>query len=235
MWGTGDDLECAGAGVLANDSGGLGSLSALLVTGHRTGFESGQQRRLFVSATNNFTGVDDFTYWATDGSTTSSVATVAVEVLPVGKLFLDNFTHAPLWPWIPQAGTWSISNNVLTGTNPAANYANAYVSNNWTDYLVQGQIQFSSTNVWGGGIGGRLVDPTNGLYYGAWVYPENSPGGSGNGTAILQLFKFHSWLDSSYTPLGSVTLTNGVGTNWHNLGLAFKGATSLRILMAGRW
>jgi VCBS repeat-containing protein len=217
-------LNVASPGVLANDTGS-NSLTAVLVNGPAYGnFNWGGDGSFNYQSTNNFAGVDDFTYEATDGQTTSGVATAAIEVLPPGKLFLDNFTHSPLWPWIQESGAWGITNNVLMGTGAFSSYGHAYVSNNWADYLVQGQIQFSSTSAWGGGIGGRLMDPVNGLYYGAWVYPENSLGGPGNGSAVMKIIKFHSWTDLSWSLLSQVTLTNGVGTNWHTVGLAFSGS-----------
>ena len=214
----------AAAGILANDSG-TGPLTAIISGRPAHGILTLTNNGSFgYRATNNYTGMDTFTYQATDGLTTSAVATVAIDVLPAPNLFLDGFNRTNLWPWTQQAGGWSISNNVLAGTSGSGSYGNAYVSNNWTDYLVQGQIQFSNTNAWGGGIGGRLVDPVNGGYYGEWIYPEGSLGGSGNGTAILKVLKFHSWNDFSYSTLQTVTLTNGVGTIAHTFGLAFQGS-----------
>jgi Bacterial Ig domain/Cadherin-like domain len=215
-------LNVAAPGVLANDTSS-NSLAAILASSTAYGnFNWSGDGSFNYQSTNNFAGVDDFTYKATDGQTTSSVATAAIEVIPTGKLFLDNFTHSPLWPWIQESGAWGITNNLLTGTSPFESYGHAYLSNNWTDYLVQGQIQFSTTNAWGGGIGGRLTDPINGSHYAAWVYPENSPGGSGNGSAIMKIIKFNSWTDENWSLLSQVTLTNEVGTNWHTIGLAFS-------------
>ena len=216
-------LNVSAQGVLTNDSGS-GSLSAVLVSGPAHGtFSWGGDGSFSYQSTNGFAGVDDFTYVASDGSTTSSVAVVAIEVVPPGKLFLDNFTHSPLWPWVQQTGTWSISNSVLAGTSPADSYGHAYLSNNWSDYLVQAQIRFSDTNAWGGGIGGRM-EPVTGSHYGVWVYPEGFSGGATNGTAVMKLIKFHSWNGSDYTNVAQVILTNGVGTNWHTVGLGFQGS-----------
>ena len=217
-------LNVPAPGVLTNDVSGGGSLTALLSSAPLHGiFNLTNTGGFSYLPTNNFIGIDDFTYQATDGVSTSGVATVAVEVTPVGQLLVDDFTRSLLWPWIPQAGTWGITNNALTGISDPSSYGNAYLSNNWTDYIVQGQIQFSTNNAWGGGIGGRLVDPVAGRYYGAWIYPENSPGGPG-GTAIMKVIKFHSWNDGAFSLLQQVTLTNGVGTNWHATGLAFQGS-----------
>jgi len=217
-------LSVAASGILANDTGS-GPLTAILSVRPAHGILTLTNNGSFgYRATNNYTGMDTFTYQATDGVTTSAVATVAIDVLPAVDLFLDGFNRTNLWPWTQQAGGWSLSNNLLAGTSDFSSYGNVYVSNNWTDYLVQGQLQFSDTNAWGGGIGGRLVDPVNGAYYGEWIYPEGSAGGSGNGTAILKILKFHSWHDFSYATLQTVTLTNGVGTIPHTFGLAFQGS-----------
>ena len=216
-------LNVTAPGVLTNDAGS-GSLSAILVSSPAHGtFSWGGDGSFSYQSTNGFAGVDDFTYQVTDGSTTSGVAVVAIEVVPEGKLFLDNFTHSPLWPWIQQTGTWSIANNVLSGVSPNDSYGHAYLSNNWSDYLVQAQIKFSSTNAWGGGIGGRM-EPVTGAHYGAWVYPEAFGGGVTNGAAVMKVIKFHSWNGSDYTTVAQVILTNLVGTNWHTVGLAFQGS-----------
>ena len=143
-----------------------------------------------------------------------------------GVLFVDNFNRTTLAPWVPQLGNWSLTNSTMVGTSSGSSYGNAYVSNNWGDYLVQGQFQFSTTNAWGGGIGGRLKDSVNGQHYAVWIYPEGSPGGPGNGTAIMKVFKFQKWnaMPGQYTSLASFLLPNGVGTNWHMIGLAFQGS-----------
>jgi len=66
-----------------------------------------------------------------------------------------------------------VTGGQLVGQSPANGYGNAWVSNaGWTDYTVQGQLQFSSLKGYGGGIGGRL-NPATGAHYGAWVYPES--------------------------------------------------------------
>ena len=217
-------LNVAAPGVLANDTGS--GLAALLVSGPVSGgFNLTNNGGFTYQPTNNFAGVADFTYQVTDGAVTSAVAAAAIKIVPTGKLFLDNFTHSPLWPWIAQSGTWNITNNVLTGTNSFENYSHIYLSDTWTDYVAQGRVQFSSTNAWGGGIGGRLTDPVNGAHYATWLYPENS-GGATNGVGVLKLIKFHNWTEvSTWTPLAAVALTNNpVGTNWHTLGIAFQGS-----------
>ena len=140
---------------------------------------------------NNFAGIDSFNYLATDGSLTSSVATVTIDVAPPGDLFYDNFARPtnnlnPLFPWIVYDGTWAIAGGQLQGQSPDNNYGNIYVGNtNWTDYSVQAQIQFSTTAAWGAGIGGRLNSAT-GARYAAWIYPDNSGGGPNVNTVQVE-------------------------------------------------
>jgi hypothetical protein len=224
-------LNVSAPGVLTNDTGGVGSLSAVLASTPLHGILNLNSSGGFgYQPTNNFFGIDDFTYQATDGTSTSAVAAVAVEVTPIDKLLVDNFTRSLIWPWVIQSGSWSITNNALMGVNNSGPYAygDAYISNNWTDYVVQGQIQFSSTNAWGGGIGGR-VNPTTGAHYAAWVYPEGSQGdnypGAPTGLAVLKLIRFTGWganMGSTYTVMAQVNLPN-VGNNWHTVQMAFQG------------
>ncbi len=222
----GTTLNVSTPGVLANDVSGGGSLTALSASAPLHGILNLANSGGFAyQPTNNFIGIDDFTYQASDGVTTSAVAAVAVEVTPAGKLLVDNFSRSLLWPWAQESGAWSLANNALLGTGGANSYAYAYISNNWTDYIVQGQIQTSSTNAWGFGLSGH-VDPTTGAQYAAWVYPEGSQGPNypptigTTGTAVLKLIRFTAW--NAYTVLGQVNLPN-VGNNWHTVKMAFQG------------
>ncbi|MGO9008551.1 MAG: beta strand repeat-containing protein, partial [Bryobacteraceae bacterium] len=144
-------------------------------------------------------------------------------VLPTGSqvLFSDDFSgvSGPDPLWVTQLGTWSVASGIMTGSSSAGNYANAYAagSGNWTDYFVQGQIQFPAGG-WGGGIGGR-VNTATGAHYAAWVYPE----GSGGGSAVLKLVKFESWITWSGTPMAQASLPS-VGTAWHTLLMSFQGS-----------
>ena len=95
-------------------------------------------------------------------------------------------------------------------------------TNIWTNYTVQGRVQFPAGG-YGGGIGGRL-NPLSGAHYAAWIYPENSPGGDRQ----LKLIKFQNWSafgynGSSSVPMQQITLPS-VGTNWHTLKVAFQGS-----------
>ena len=100
------------------------------------------------------------------------------------QLFSDNFTRGtdpgPLAPWLTSQSTnWVVTGGVLRGgTNTPQTYGYAYITNSWINYSVQARLQFP-VGVFGGGIGGRL-NTNNGAHYGAWVYPEGSPGGFRN-------------------------------------------------------
>ena len=152
------------------------------------------------------------------GSVTGSVTNL--QVFASGLLFSDGFTRGtdpgPIFPWVAAVGTWTVTGQMLevTGLN-SPGVANAYVpGTNWGDYSVQGDVRFPAGS-YGGGLGGHL-NPTTGVHYGAWIYPEGSPGGS----SVLKLVKFFDWFNWSGTPMQQVTLP-GVGTNWHTLNLAF--------------
>jgi hypothetical protein len=215
----GTQLSVAAPGVLANDAAGLGgSLTATLVNNVTNGSLTLNSDGSFTyTPSSNYVGNDSFTYDANNGLGTSSPATVTIAVQPAGTLFYDNFVRSPgadpLAPWqVPVGfGSWGITNGFLQATGPAQNYGFAYLSNNWTDYNVLAQLQFSSPNAYGGGIGGRL-NPTTGTHYAAWVYPS---------TTNLQLVKFTSW--GTFTVLANVNLGASVGTNSHTLQLGFLG------------
>src|SRR5215469_16038141 len=108
-----------------------------------------------------------------------------------GQLFSDNFTRGtdpgPLTPWLTNSGQWTVTGGRMqAGLNPSG-YANAYITNNWTNYSVQAQFKYQAP-AFGGGLGGRLT-PGTGAHYGAWIYPENSTGGSN----LLRLIKFQAF------------------------------------------
>ena len=239
-------LAVGAPGVLGNDTGGMGSLTALLVSGPAHGTLTLNANGSFsYSPSNNFTGSDSFNYRATDGSLTSGVATVTVAVTLSGALFFDDFTRSgnssnSLLPWIYQDGTWAITNNQLQGigNGAPANYGHVYISNSWTDYSIQAQIQFPSTNIWAAGVGGRL-NPTTGSHYAAWIFPEGSQGpnfpptAGATGIPVLKLIKFQVWQASvpQFTVLQQVNLPP-VGTNVHTVKLAFQG-TNLVVYFDG--
>jgi hypothetical protein len=157
------------------------------------------------------------------GAVTSTVANLTVNnTNAAGLLFSDDFSRTTLAPWVSRAGVWAITGGILRGgTNTLNSYANAYLTNSWTNYSVQAQIQFPSGG-YGGGIGG-LVNRASGAHYAAWVYPEGSPGGS----SVIKLVKFQTWTTwgyngASYTAMQQASLP-GVGTNWHTVKMAFSG------------
>jgi hypothetical protein len=139
-------------------------------------------------------------------------------------LFSDDFTRTndpgTLAPWIIQSDNWSITSGSLKGgVNPTFSYGFIYLTNVWTNFSVQARIQFPA-GAFGGGLGGRL-NSASGAHYGAWVYPEGSPGGS----SVLKLIKFQDWAhfgynNSSGVPIQQVSLPS-VGTNWHTVKLTF--------------
>jgi len=213
-------------GVLVNDTDLNGNaLTAVLAAGTTNGTLSLSANGGFTyTPNNNYVGPDAFTYRANDGLTNSaSVALVTISVLPVGQIFADNFSRLNdpglLTPWQTNTGQWTVTGGMLIGgTNTPFNYGYAYMAATWTNYSVQGRIQFSNTNAWGGGIGGRLADPLTGAHYAAWVYPDASAGGSN----VLVLIKFPTYTSLSFVSLAQVPL-GSVGTNFHTIKLAFAG------------
>src|SRR5208337_1837309 len=174
----------------------------------------------------NFSGTDSFSYYATDGVSNSSIATVTLNGLAAGVLFADNFARAgnpgALAPWVAESGAWSVTGGMLDGMGTGTGYGAVYVTNSWSNYTAQASLRFSTVNGYGAGISGRL-NPATGARYAAWIYPEGSPAGG----PLMKLIKFQSWTGwsyqgSSYMPMQQATLTS-VGTNWHNLQLSFEG------------
>src|SRR5689334_7724654 len=113
---------------------------------------------------------------------------------------------------------------LVGGTNDPLSYGFAFIDTNWTDYSVEGKIQFSATDAFGGGLGGRL-NPATGAHYAAWIYPDHST--SFRGGNLLALIKFQDWNNwgyqgISFVPMQQVALP-GVGTGQHTLKLAFRG------------
>jgi hypothetical protein len=221
------NLVASPPGVLVNDTDADGdALTAVLVTGPTNGTLALSANGGFTyTPGTNFIGADSFTYRANDGLANSSVATVGISILSDGTLFFDNFTRSndpgPLAPWVVQVGNWTVTGGaLLAGINSAGTYGNAYLTNTWTDYAVEARIQFSTSNAWGGGIGGRL-NPATGAHYAAWVYPEGSAGGSN----VLKLFEFQTWTTFGYNGVGGAVITQAnlpaVGTNLHTVKLAF--------------
>jgi len=153
------------------------------------------------------------------GVTQTATLTITPAVLFSDEFSRDPNTTTPLLPWVGNLGKWSITNGVLQGTSSPLTYATIYISTSptWTDYTVESQVQFPAGG-FGGGIGGR-VNPANGARYGAWIYPEESLGGS----KMLKLVKFSDWTTWNGSPMQQVSLTS-VGTGWHALKMVFNGS-----------
>ncbi|HWQ90291.1 MAG TPA: Ig-like domain-containing protein, partial [Clostridia bacterium] len=222
---SGRTLNLAAPGILTNDASGLGTaLYAVLQSPPTNGsLVLSSNGGFSYTPSLNFSGIDAFTYQAHDGLTNSLTATVTILVAESDLLFGDDFTRpaepGQLSPWLVHAGAWSINMGGLkAGTNPPQSYGNLYLTNSWTNYSAEARIQFPP-GAYGGGLGARL-NPVNGTHYGAWVYPENSTGGS----KTVKLIKFQSWTAFGYTNISSAVMASAnlpaVGTNWHQLKLA---------------
>lgn len=178
---------------------------------------AGSTSATFSGTTNAVPAVTQTTIMASYGNSNQSAV---LTVLPAGSqvLFADDFSGLagadPLWLIVD--GSWNVANGVMQGSSPLTSYGFAHANGNWTDYTLQGRIQFPA-GAYGGGIGGRL-DSATGARYAVWVYPEGSPGGS----ALLRLIKFQSWTAWSGTAMATANLP-GVGSGWHTLLLEFQG------------
>ncbi len=223
---TGTNLVVAAPGVLANDTGGTGTLSAFLLRGPANGAINLSSNGGFsYQPLAGFAGTDSFAYGATDGTTKAGQATVTLSVEPMANLFTDDFTRSsdpgPLAPWVAQAGNWTVTGGALIGgTNLLQTYGYALLTNSWTNYSVEARLRFPGA-VYGGGLGGRL-NPTTGAHYAAWIYPEGSPAGGSS----LRLVKFQNWTNWGYagepfTPMQRILLPK-VDTNWHTVKLTLR-------------
>ena len=110
-------------GILANDTDADGdSLTAVLASGPTKGtLTLSTNGGLTYVPSAHYVGSDSFTYRASDGQTTSGLATVNISVTTFTPLFTDSFSRTSLSPWVAQAGNWAVSGGVLTGgTNVAS-------------------------------------------------------------------------------------------------------------------
>ncbi len=220
-------LSQAAPGVLSNDTDPQGTaVTAQLVSAPTHGILTLNADGSFTyTPATNYVGSDSFTYNANDGTSNSNIASVNLTVVSTsGVLFSDNFTRPPntpnpLSPWIQALGNWTVANGSLQGSSSPNTYAAVYYANtpSWTDYSVQGLVQFPA-GAFGGGIGGR-VNSTTGAHYGAWIYPDGSVGGSN----VLKLVKFSNWTSWSGTPMQQINLPS-VGTGSHALKMVFSGS-----------
>jgi len=220
----------AAAGVLSNDwSGSWPGLIAITNGGPSHGILewdiNGDGGFTYTPAT-NFWSTDCFTYEAKDEVNNFGTATVTISVTATNglttDLFSDDFmrcTGTALNPWQVYSGTWSLGNGALQGSSTPNNYGFCFFSTNWTSYSVEAMVQFQS-NAYGGGLGACLDPLLSGKHYAAWIYPDNSQGG----TNMLKLVKFSGWNSfgydgTDYAPMAETNLPP-VGTGWHLLRLA---------------
>jgi len=213
-------LNIPAPGVLTNDSSnGNGSLTATLMSSPIYGTVSLNGDGSFTYVPNaGFSGVDTFTYKAFGAGLGSNTATVSITVTAPGAtvLFSDDFSGAP-GPdplWLTVTGTWNVANGIMQGSSPAGNYGNAYVNGTWTNYSLQGQVQFP-TGAFAGGLGG-YVNSSTGAHYAAWIYPESTPGG----LATLRLIKFQNW--NTWSTLSQASIP-AVGSSPHTVVMTFQG------------
>ena len=220
-------------GILTNDTGG-GTLTAQLVTGPEHGTLSLNTNGSFVyTPSNNFAGVDGFTYQAKYASRVSAPASVSIMVLAPGEIFHDTFSrptnNSPGLPWKVKTdgamikGSWTITNGLMYGSGSSFTYGNTYYTNgNWTNYSVEAQIRFSAIYAASAGLVGRL-NPATGARYSLWVYPEQSNEYNIpplNGIPRLWLIKYSNW--TNYTLIGQWSSLTSVGTNWHTVKLVLQ-------------
>ena len=213
-------LTVAAPGLLANDFSELDNLSPVLVSApaHGTLLLNPSGAFAYAPAV-GYAGADSFTYRATDGVTTSDVATVNLAVNPPGTLLADDFTRTnppgALSPWVVRSGLWTATNGVLQGgTNAAYTYGTAYLTNSWTDYEAQARLQFLPGS-FGGGLAAR-VNLATGARYALWLYPEGSVGGSNS----WKLLKFQTW--TAFTVLQQGNLPSP-GADWHTVKISAQG------------
>ena len=216
-------------GVLGNDWGGpaWSGLAATTLTGPQHGALILTNAGGFTyTPASNFFGTDCFTYQLGDGVNNFGTATVELFVANTNAFFNDDFTrcagNAIGEPW-QYFGTWSSISGVLHGTSAVGAGGNCFITADWTDYSVQARVQLPA-GAFGGGLGGRLN--SIGGHYAAWIYPENSGGGSN----LLRLVKFANWAQWGYpdpstdnhVPLSQVILASPVNNTWHDLKLTFS-------------
>jgi len=115
----GSTLNVAAPGVLTNDTGS--GLTAILVSPPMQGTLSLQSNGSFTyTPVASFSGVDSFTYQASEGGPASNTATVTIVVNPPGTLFSDSFSGPsgpdPLWTTV--LGSWNVANGTTNGSSP---------------------------------------------------------------------------------------------------------------------
>lgn len=78
-----NELFVDAPGILANDTGGIGSLTSVLIMNVSNGFlQLNENGSFYYNPMDNWTGIDVFTYQAFDDQSYSSTATVTITVVP---------------------------------------------------------------------------------------------------------------------------------------------------------
>ncbi len=218
-----------GPGILANDSpGSVSNLTAIRLsnTSHGTLTFNSNGGFSYVPS-NNFVGIDTFTYQATDGASTSGWATAALDVLPATNIFFDNFTRVAasnaFAPWVMVQGEWAINGGQMLGGGTINDYySDSYIPGVYGDISVQTRFQLPSGG-WACGVSARL-NPLTGERYVVNIYPETSPY---KPTPSARLIKFHSWGTWNYPPGTAMAqvLLSSVGTSFHTVKMACYGNT----------
>ena len=129
----------AAPGVLANDMGGNGPLSAVLATNAAHGTLAFSSNGGFTyNATNNFTGTDTFAYRATDGQSNSTPATVTITVapdqVPVANndayTMMQNATLSVAAPGVLGNDTDADGNSLTAALSSTVSHGTLYLTNN---------------------------------------------------------------------------------------------------------
>ncbi len=123
-------------------------------------------------------------------------------------------------------GVFNIEEGFLRTETKPGYYGFAYTDTiTISDHTVEADIRFPprppitpTTTTVGGGFCGRL-NPANGQRYTLWIDPEPEPGD----WASIYILKFKDWGIVTDTILAQNYITDGVGTDWHHIKMAFSG------------
>jgi hypothetical protein len=142
---TNTTLNVAQPGILANDLGGNGPLTAVLATGPADGnLTLADNGGFSYTPGNDFSGTDTFTYQCTDGQTTSGVATVTIVVTPPTQPLITSINLTNNMVML----TWSS----LAGARYREQYIDSLNGTNWNsvspDITATGQT-ITQTNILG--------------------------------------------------------------------------------------